>query len=354
MIVGHGDDLYRYCGRIRANFSSNIYAPTDNTALKAHLSEYISLIDAYPEPQPFSLESSLARRLGVGVTNVMVCAGATDAIYTIAHHLQPQSVAIVLEPTFSEYADALSAVGLDPLHAFDLSAAIEMADWVRGQRQSDCSIWLCNPNNPNGRVWDLRDLSAWVTRRPDILFVVDQSYDSFTLCPTLMPSAVLERDNLLILRSMTKQYKLPGLRLGYVCASENKIELLRQGRMPWAVNALAIEAGLFLSEKPSQEDSFDLEKLLQSATWLRSMLLDLGLEIEPTDTHFMLCRLPDRLRLDSKQFKQLLVEDYGLLVRDASNFYGLSNRHIRIAAQSESDNESLVRAISEIVSSFKS
>ena len=83
MIHGHGDDLFNY-PEIRCNFSSNIYAHSDMTALKTHLCRHIHLIGNYPEPSPRSLEMAIANKYGVSAENILVTNGATDAIYLIA------------------------------------------------------------------------------------------------------------------------------------------------------------------------------------------------------------------------------------------------------------------------------
>lgn len=352
MIVGHGDDLYRYGDGIKANFSSNIYAPTDNSAVKAHLREYLSLIDAYPEPRPFSLERKLSRKLGLDDCCLMVFSGATDAIYTIAGRLAPHSQAAIVQPTFGEYADALRAKGISPHHASNLEEAIKMVGQAMPSLSGCSSVWLCNPNNPDGRAFSCDDLIEQIGAHPEILFVVDQSYACFTLRPTLPPSAVEECSNLIILHSMTKQYKLPGLRLGYVLACDKWIERLRESVMPWAVNALAVEAGLFICDRDHLELSFDLPALLGEANHLRATLIGMGLEVEPTDTHFMLCTIPSSWSLTSAELKERLAREYRLLIRDASNFVGLDNRHIRIATQSAESNTLLIKALGSIVQSL--
>ena len=100
MIKGHGDDAYQYGGPITANFSSNVYGRVDLTGLKQHLCRSIDLIGSYPEPEPYTLEARLARRLQLQPDEVCVTNGATEAIYLTAQTFRGTGSAI-LQPTFS-------------------------------------------------------------------------------------------------------------------------------------------------------------------------------------------------------------------------------------------------------------
>ncbi|GAE15013.1 L-threonine 3-O-phosphate decarboxylase [Bacteroides pyogenes JCM 6292] len=105
MIQGHGDDLYKYAGRIVSNFSSNVYNRVDHSGLYRRLSERLEVTTAYPEPEPYSLEEKIARKYGLSAAEVCVTNGATEAIYLIAQTFRSQTSAVLM-PTFSEYADA--------------------------------------------------------------------------------------------------------------------------------------------------------------------------------------------------------------------------------------------------------
>ena len=105
MIQGHGDDRYRFRRKILADFSSNVYSQVGLEPLKAYLRARLDVIGRYPEPEPYTLEKALAAQLGIDPAAVCVTAGATEAIYLIAHAFKG-SESNILQPTFSEYADA--------------------------------------------------------------------------------------------------------------------------------------------------------------------------------------------------------------------------------------------------------
>ena len=333
MIEGHGDDLYKYGKKIVSNFSSNVYNRIDHSGLYQRLNERLSTICSYPEPMPYSLESEIARRYSLTPRQVCVTNGATEAIYLIAQVFQGR-ISAVLGPTFSEYADACRVHRHKVKPFYSLDALPEDAELV----------WICNPNNPTGEVRNKEDLKALVDSHPDKLFIFDQSYEYFTLKSLLGIKEAASFPNVILLHSMTKQYAIPGLRVGYFTASEGLTDDVRCRRMPWSVNSLAIEAAKYLLEE-GDGISADIPQLLAERERLTNLLLATGmLEIWPTDTHYMLIKL----RMGkAAALMDFLAVNHGILIRDASNFEGLDERFFRIATQTPEENDKLVKAISE-------
>lgn len=342
MIEGHGDDTYKYNRPITSNFSSNVYGAVDLSLLKAHLCRCIDGIGNYPEPEPYTLEACIAARYGLAARSVCVTNGATEAIYLIAQTFRGTNTAI-LQPTFSEYADACL------MHGHRITSLYRLPDKKEDYRlpPETRMLWLCNPNNPTGTVVDEHHLSELVRHNPQVCFVIDQSYEYFTLRPLWTAARAAEFPNVLLLHSMTKRYAIPGLRLGYVTADTGLLARLRSHRMPWSVNRLAIEAGLFLTEQEVSSDApsmaSDIPSYLRETARLRAALESLGgLEVWPTETHFMLVCLRFG---KAAALKHYLAGTHGILIRDASNFEGLDERFFRIATQTPAENDRLVEAL---------
>lgn len=313
-MIQHGDDTYRYKD-IRLNFSSNVYNHFNHEGLFAHLAGRMSVVGSYPEPVPVTLERRLAERLGVPAGCVLVSNGATEAIYLIAqafadcHH-------DILQPTFAEYAEAVR------MYADAAGEGLRMT-------------WLCNPNNPTG---DVRD----VTYGAEGLYVIDQSYECYTTKRLLTAHEAVERGNILLLHSMTKEYGIPGLRLGYVVGAAPLIQRIRERRMPWSVGALAIEAGLYLLEHDA-DYVLPLDMLLAERERVAGLLAATGqIDVCPSDTHILLCRLHSST---ASELKDYLAYSHGILIRDASNFTTLTPSHFRIAVQTPEENDELLSAI---------
>ena len=341
MIDGHGDDSYKYSRPITANFSSNVYSKVNLSRLKAHLCECIGERGNYPEPEPYTLEGRIASRCQLPSGAVCVTNGATEAIYLIAQTFRGTNTAI-LQPTFSEYADACR------MHGHRVSSLYQLPKEQDGYRLPDDvrMLWLCNPNNPTGTVADKEYMRGLIEHNPQVCFIIDQSYEFFTLCPLFSPAEAAEYPNVLLLHSMTKRYAIPGLRLGYVTGSSGLLERLRTNRMPWSVNRLAIEAGLFLLENDVPEP-VDVAAYLQETARLGKALKAVGgLDVWDTQTHFMLVQL--RMGKASA-LKEYLAREHGILIRDASNFAGLDERFFRIATQTPEENDRLVAAIEEFM-----
>lgn len=322
MIEGHGDDLYRYKD-IKMNFSSNIYNGTDLSALQDFLGSHMDVIRSYPEPSAASLEQMIARDCGISADEVLVTSGAVDAIYLIAQAYRHLGTCHVVQPTFREYEDACRVFGY--------------------QEQEDGAVcWLCNPNNPTGHVMAPEGVLALTELHQ--LLVVDQSYEDYTLSQLLEPVDVIKRDDIILLHSMTKRYAVPGLRLGYVTASREIISRLREQYRPWAINALSLEAGKWLVSR--RETAIpDLPGYLAETSRLRSMLNGLdGIEAQGTQTNFFLCTIKSATAAELKEY---LAQEHGILIRDASNFTGLTPHHFRIATQSPAQNDTLSSTIKQ-------
>jgi len=200
-------------------------------------------IRSYPEPEPYSLEQALAHSLHLSDgKEVCVTNGATEAIYLIAQTFRGKNSAILM-PTFSEYADACRLHH----HKIQVIYALDMIP------SGTNLIWICNPNNPTGSVLDKDVLKAFIEKHTECCFVIDQSYEFFTLKPLLSAGEAAGYPNVILLHSMTKRFAVPGLRLGFMTANQILLREIRLQRMPWSVNQLAIEAGLFLLENDVPE-----------------------------------------------------------------------------------------------------
>ena len=330
MINGHGDNIYQY-GGIRCNFSSNISPLIDTSPLRQHLAERLTLINHYPEPDAYSLEVLIAAKHGISPNEVLVTSGATDAIYLIAQTLRDEGTFAVKRPTFSEYADACRMYGYEEAPK---GGAIR---------------WLCNPNNPTGEL-RTTDTVKVLSRRHHWL-IIDQSYEDYTWAPLLSAKTAINMQNVIQIHSMTKRFAIPGLRLGYIIAPFDVIDRLHANYRPWAVNALAIEAGHWLLEHEEPYYREEMKLLLAQTKYLRERLRNIfGIHVYPTSTNFMLCSIQQSTAAELKEY---LLAHHGFLIRDASNFEGLKNCHFRIATQLPEFNDELVEAIRTYVYKVK-
>jgi threonine-phosphate decarboxylase len=298
----------------------------------------------YPDPDCRLLTERLAGGHGCDRAQVVVGNGANDLIYALTRAVRPRRVAIA-EPTYTEYLRAALLAGADVTHWLAEGPDFDPEPF---DPEGVDLVWLCNPNNPTGRLWPTPDvLAGWVGAHPRVLFAVDEAFlpltsegDRRSLIPQVGRLA-----NLVVLRSLTKLYALPGLRLGYAVVPPEWAKRVRAQVEPWSVNALAQIAGLAALG--------DEEFALQTRAWLAS-------EARPFGAH--LATVSDRLRPVRSEACFVLVELRGLTaaevvgglareaigVREASNFVGLDHPYIRVAARTAGANARLLAALAEV------
>lgn len=334
MLLGHGDDGYRYGKKIVADFSTNVWYGGEPAGLKEYVFEKWGEINRYPEVVAESLRGKIAGHHGLPAEQVLVCSGTTESIYLIAQLFSGKRTAVVT-PSFAEYEDACLAfdhevVGLSWQEALELP-----------RLKSDL-VFICSPNNPTGLIFS--DLQYWLKLNPQCLFAVDEAFIDFTEGADSAISLMTRFPNLLVMRSLTKTYAIPGLRLGYLLAREEVIESLMHIKQPWTVNTLAISAGHYIYDHFDQIQPPVSQLLQNKRTFIQELDKLECLEVLDSDTHFFLARTLVR---NAAQLKDFLVEKYGLLIRDAGNFRGLTRQHFRLATQRPEDNEKMINALRE-------
>ncbi|WP_431209237.1 pyridoxal phosphate-dependent aminotransferase [Puia sp. P3] len=316
MLDGHGDDAWKYGVPVRANFSSNVFYGELDEGLREQLCLRLGSVTHYPEADGRTVRGLAAYAFGVDPEQVLVTNGATEAIYLVAQLFAGRS-ATILAPAFAEYEDACRMHGLQ----------VRIASWPGTAEEGFGTdiVFLCNPNNPTGCALPLDELHRMVEENPGVLFVVDESYIEFTAgAVSLLAGAVSLVQglpvNVLLLRSLTKSCRIPGLRVGFVVGQVGRVRQLRRLKMPWSVNQLALEAAGYIFR---HADRFVLPKsrlLEEAALWREQLRAATEWEVYDSDTHYFLIRTPEEFT--AAQLKQRLVEGWGLLIRDASNFRG--------------------------------
>ena len=351
MLSGHGDDTYKYKD-IRINFSSNVYNHYCHDGLYAHLASRMDCIRNYPPPTPSELEKEIATLHNLSPENVIVTNGATEAIYLIAQAFT-QASSLILQPTFTEYEDACKQYQKPPspprgslLYTTDPSKWDTLLKELLLSKELPLGglggllLWLCNPNNPTGQVIPKQILETAIASHPDIIFVIDESYAPFTKEELVGYSD--NTPNIITLHSMTKEFAIPGLRIGYILGPASLLSRIRKCRMPWAVNQLAIEAAHYLLAHKS-DYLLDLDALMAERDRVARELSAIdGITVYPSDTHILLCRIENTT---ATQLKDFLANNHGILIRDASNFQGLDEHYFRIAVQTRDENDELVKAL---------
>ncbi len=302
-------------------------------------------LSRYPDPDYRAAREAIARHDGVAPEQVLLTNGGAEAIF-LAAGLHARGRAVIVEPTFSEYARACAAHGLAVTSlrltppAFDLDPARLDSPLHRAD-----ILFLCRPNNPTGTLlpWPAMESLLDAAQRQGVTVVVDEAFIDFVDDPGAALTSLLPRfDNLILLRSLTKLYTLPGLRLGYLVADAQTVRRLQAGQPPWSVNHLsaALVAPLLA----------DGDFLDRTHAWLRgerprlqASLLALGLEVVPSRVNFFLVRQGSGPSAGDALLGRLLQA--GILARHTHNFPGLDGSWIRLALREPADNDRLLLAL---------
>lgn len=335
MLFGHGDDLYGHPSEVQLNFSSNVWHGANLEKLKEHLIAQFDKLTCYPEPDAATLKRLLARRHETREENITVTNGSVAAFYLIAQAWQGSRSMIAI-PSFSEYEDACRLHG----HEVDFFPARDDLSELSLEGYDFC--WICNPNNPDGRLIQRGELLAFIAANPQTKFVVDQAYVAFTTEPLLKPDDIRNHPNLILVHSISKAYKVPGLRIGYITASEEITARLARYVIPWSINTLAIEASKYILIHPAQFTLPIRKWQRETAEFIYQLNKIEELEVIPTNTTFFLVRLK---KGTAPELKRYLLEEHGFLIRDASNFRGLDESYFRISTRSSEANGRLTEAL---------
>ena len=326
------------------DFSANInpLGPPEE-ALRAARQALIGEVASYPDGRYPELCAALAGYLGLAEETVLPTNGGAEALFLAARAAaegRPGGKAVVLDPTFSEYAAAARAAGLGPesrvarrpQDGFRLDPAV--LDGLDGVGV----VFLCNPNNPTGDLTPREEVVALLerTRSAGAVLVVDEAFADFAPGEGV---ADLVDEHLYVARSFTKFFAVPGLRLGCLIARDP--DLVRPFQPSWSVNVAAAAAGIAAAGDHAYAENTLREVALRRENLVRALRPLLGLDVYGGAANFLLVRGPEGLveRLAQR----------GVLVRGCGPFPGLEPNFLRIAVRGAEENQQLIAAVEAVL-----
>ena len=346
MIDGHGGNIYDMARRLGCapsdivDMSSNVNPLGPPPGLKDCLIENLNVITALPEVDSNLLVRCFAERYGVDYESVLAGNGSTQFIYSIPKGLATKR-ALILGPTYADYADACRMYDID----FEYFIAPEdqgfQADiqLLKKQVSGFDTVFLCNPNNPTGTLHTAAEIESLCQTHPQTKFIIDESYLPFVIGGDQESMIGRELPNVIILNSMSKIFRISGLRIGFIIAPKKIIQKLVRYFLPWSVNALAQIAVRYLLEHEVEVNAFieQTQKLIETernrfSEKLKNMP---DIKLFPSTTSFILAKLLNNHTAEAV-CRHLWYEK--ILIRNCSNFKGLSNRFIRISLKKSEAN----------------
>ena len=354
MLRGHGGEIYTLAKRLAvspeeiADHSSNVSPLPPPVGLYELLIQNLSEIERLPEVDSEDLREALAEKIGLPAENILPSSGTTEWIFAIPRVIRPRRV-LILAPTYADYADASRAVGAEVDYFLTRAEENFEPDLAAlRQRIPDHEIvFICNPNNPTGVFLKQEILATLVQEFEKTLFVIDESYLDFV--GTLRDSLLSVRpfpENLVVLRSFSKVYRIPGLRLGYAVSGEKLAKRLWSEYLPWSVNRLAQIAGPWLLKQDQHLEAVRAMVRTERARVIPQIKALPGVHCFEGHLHFFLLYLEN---LEASHIWERLLKDHLILTRDASNFIGLDNHYLRLALRSPEENDRLIEALSEVL-----
>jgi adenosylcobyric acid synthase len=318
------------------DFSANINPLGPPEWLRPLVSSRLSALVHYPDPDCSLLRKSISTHYEVTEEEVLVGNGSTEIIHLLPRAL-PVHRALIPVPSYSDYANAVELAGktvekifLNEEEAFQLDLSL-----LASKIQEDQLIFIGHPNNPTGLPIDPFALKTLALNHPSTIFIVDEAFLDFM---EETESVIRNRPpNVIVLRSFTKLYAIPGLRLGFAIAEPDVIQKVRKMMPPWSVNGLAQAVG----EKALQDHIYLLRTrayVRQQREFLINELQSIpGLTVFPGKANFLLIRI-DRKDTDARSLAVRMLSN-GIAIRVCDNFDGLDKRFFRIAVRGEDENE---------------
>lgn len=331
------------------DFSASINPLGLSPKAEAAIKNAVPLLGHYPEPGAEAIIHELASFHNLSEENILAGNGSSQFIYLIPLIFQPGK-ALLVEPCFSEYRNSLPSSGckIDSFVCKEDNDFLPDIDKLFDDIKNGYDIvYIGNPANPTGALISKKtilDIAAECKKYKTTL-IVDEAFIDFVEEDSVKREAVLF-DNLIVLRSMTKFFAMPGLRLGYIIAHNKIINQFKNLMPPWSVNTLAVAAGIGSLR--------DKDYITKTRGWLSydmpSFMEDLKavpyVKAYPTKVNYMLVKILFNDIIAADIQKQLLKN--GMLIRGCGSFIGLDNSFFRVAVRKKEENRFLIDCINRM------
>ncbi|MBF0201526.1 MAG: pyridoxal phosphate-dependent class II aminotransferase [Desulfamplus sp.] len=369
MITGHGGNVQALAAAHNCaiddiiDMSSNINPLGPPEGLEEFIARNVSSIRTLPQPDAAHMTQAFSQYYDIPEERVAGGNGTTFFIYSLPGALSSKRV-LIAGPTYADYRDACLMHQVPSEFTMAPSSYLFQPDLdAISQRLSKepamDTVMICNPNNPTGNLIPRDDLMELVRRHHGVFFIIDESYLPFLPDAeklSLVPLTSLP--NLIVLASMSKIFRIPGLRTGFLCAAPSVVEKIMAFYQPWSVNSLAQDAIVHILKNPGIIDPF-LERTRLFIKNEREIFLgefennekcrqrdNLPLKWYPSHTCFLLARLTGSM--NSREAVREVGKER-ILIRDCANFQGLSDQFIRISLRSRKDNLLLADILKKII-----
>jgi threonine-phosphate decarboxylase len=337
--------------------SINPLGPPDG--VQAICTDSILFLTEYPDPNYGKLKTAFAEAVGISTECITVGNGSTELIYLLPKLIDRGKEVLIVSPCFSEYERAFQQDGktiqhfmLSPNHNFSLP--IDQFLFHLKQFPNLGGIVIGHPNNPTGTLLDVesfRTLSKYCERHGIFIFL-DETFIDFVPTERSFFKYIDSCLHLILIRSLTKFYSLPGLRLGFGIMNPVNVQKIEAHQPPWSVNGLAQAVGIVLNQDITyprmSRNLVETEKEYLS----KSLSTIPDIEVFPSSANFILFRLLGEYRDEATRFFETLLYQ-GMVLRNCGNFIGLDSSYFRVAVRNRKDNLIFLSRVNEFFQSGK-
>lgn len=341
----HGGDIYR--NRVTHDFSVNVNPLGIPKSVKRALYKAVSACDAYPDIHAEHLKKAVAETLCIPEQFLLFGNGASELFMAIMHGIRPQKTVIAV-PSFYGYEYAAKAA--EATIVYYETKESEMfrlgPDLLSVLTDDVQALFLANPNNPTGTLADKQFLKCLLThcRERKIRVILDECFIEFVMEEESLLQETANYENLILVRAFTKLFSIPGVRLGYLVCSDEKLRNQIKAQLPeWNLSVFAQEAGVVCA-KESDFSKRTAAYVKRERAFLETALSKLGMRSYPGAGNFLLFHSKIPL------YEPLLQK--GILIRDCRNFRGLQRGFYRIAVKSRRENKILLNRIGEVIREY--
>jgi threonine-phosphate decarboxylase len=338
------------------DFSSNINPagpPSSVPAAIRNALENLSTLTKYPDLELIELKQAIMNYTGVAPENIAVANGFVPLLEAALRSLQIKRCLLPV-PCFTEYRKALenSCVSVAPYHLSSGENFHYEPDTILNTLldHSCDAILLANPQNPSGVIYDAGNMQRLIemAARHSVTVLLDEAFIDYCLAMSLTQWSI-QQANVIVFRSVTKFFALPGLRVAYAISRSSQVNAMNHFIAPWPVTCFASEAVCAaLGDETYAEESriandrrrFELEQ----------ELVRLKIAIYPSSANFLLLRFSAEVEV-SQLWERMIVEEKTVL-RSCANFEELAAGHLRIAVRSEQENVRLIRGLERVLPSL--
>ncbi|MBL8074048.1 MAG: threonine-phosphate decarboxylase [Nitrospira sp.] len=357
----HGGNIYRVARSLACDpcdivdFSASINPLGPSPHVWKAIASSRHLLSHYPDPDCWILRRALAAFWRIDPDQIVIGNGSTELIDALPRALEIHRL-LVVQPTFSEYAAAMGRAGRQVTalyadrtshYAIPVDRLCRAMERGRNEGRSFDGVILCNPNSPTGQACMVGDLVrlAKVAHRQGVWLIIDESFADYCSDRSVLQRAV-SWPYVVVLRSMTKFYALPGLRVGYAVSAYPTAGRLQRQLPPWSVSVMGQVAALAaINDEAHARKSLVFMKQERERFQARLTALA-GCRVIPTHANYCFVELP---RGQSARDITERLRTRGVLIRDCSSVPGATSRSVRLAVRTRMENDRLLRELSQLL-----